>query len=276
MINFPNAKINLGLYITEKRKDGFHNLESIFLPIPIIDLLEIIPSPDGEFRLFTSGLIIDENSENNICVKAYRLIKTKYDIPEVHIYLHKIIPTGAGLGGGSSDAVSTLKMLNQLFELNISVNDLLNMASVLGSDCSFFVANQAAFVMGKGDNLQQVELPEMPDYLVVVQPQIHIPSGWAFSKIIPKVAGINLSQIKDIPISQWKDLINNEFEKPMFALYPEIQNIKNNLYKNSAVYASMSGSGSAVYGFFDKLPKIESLFSGMFYWEGKLKINDKK
>lgn len=264
MICFPNAKINIGLNITEKRLDGFHNIETIFYPIELCDMLEFVVSDKISFE--NSGLTIDGDADNNLCIKAYNLLKKDFSLPELRIHLHKIIPFGAGLGGGSADAAFMLNALNSYFELNLSASELKKYASSIGSDCAFFIENKPSFANEKGDNLQEIKL-NLKDYLIViVKPNIHVPTAVAYSKVKPAIPSTSLKDSINLPIEEWKYNIKNDFEESIFAVYPEIKSIKENLYKQGAIYASMSGSGSSVYGIFHKKENPEITFPDYFIW----------
>ncbi len=254
MICFPSCKINLGLRITEKRADGFHALETIFYPITLTDALEIIIEPETSAAPITftsSGLAINGDPSDNLCYKAYYLLKKDYpSIPNIKMHLHKTIPMGAGLGGGSSDGAFTLVTLNQLFNLQLSEQALLDYALQLGSDCPFFIINTPAFATGRGEILTPTSLDLKGYSIVIVNPGIAISTKLAFSLITPKVPDTNLEAIICEPVSTWKDVLINDFEEPIFYSFPEIANIKQTLYQKGAVYASMSGTGSTVYGIF--------------------------
>lgn len=249
MIAFPNCKINIGLNIIRKREDGFHDLETVFYPIPFTDVLEILPSEKPEFII--TGLQVD--TTDNLCIKAYNLLKQDFaDLPSLKMHLHKAIPLGAGLGGGSSDAAFTLRLLNEKFNLGLSAEQLLNYALQLGSDVPFFMVNEPCFATGRGEILQPIKVDLTNYKLILVNPGIHISTEWAFSNITPQKPGIPVTQIISQPIETWKDLLQNDFEVPVFAECPEIENIKKDMYKKGALYASMSGTGSSVYGIFRK------------------------
>ena len=255
MIVFPNAKINLGLFITEKRTDGFHNLESLFLPIPLCDILEVTPSSE-ETSLISTGESSDIPTEKNIVYKAWQLLKEKHNIGNVLIHLHKVIPSGAGMGGGSSDGSFMLKALNELFNLNLSIEALEDYAAQLGSDCPFFIKNTAAFVTGRGEVVESIDFNLKGMYLVVVNPGIHISTAQAFRGIQPSPSQINWTEF-----IQNKDFdggkLRNDFEQSVFQLYPEIAEIKNRLIQEGALYSSMSGTGSTVYALFMEEPQLE-------------------
>ncbi len=252
MIVFPNCKINLGLYVTGKLANGYHNIETCFYPIPLHDVLEIIAAPNAlQTTLFLSGIAIENNSDNS-CLKAYKLLKQDFpQLPHVVIHLHKAIPAGGGLGGGSADAAFTLLLLNQKFNLEISDEMLMAYALQLGSDCPFFIINKPCLASGRGEVLEPVAL-DFSDYkLVIVNPGIHVATGWAFSKITPQPV-FGLAEIIQSPVAGWKERLVNVFEKPIFESYPPIREIKETLYAAGAVYAAMSGSGATVYGLFKK------------------------
>ena len=254
MICFPSCKINLGLRITQKRADGFHALETVFFPISIKDALEIIIEPDtnaAPISFTSSGLAINGDPSDNLCFKAYGLLKKDYPtIPNIKMHLHKTIPMGAGLGGGSADGAFTLVALNQLFNLQLSVDKLMQYALTLGSDCPFFIINTPAFATGRGEILKPINVNLDGYYIVIVNPGIAISTKLAFSLITPKVPDTNMEAIICEPVSSWKEKLINDFEQPIFNSFPELANIKETLYQKGAVYASMTGTGSTVYGIF--------------------------
>jgi 4-diphosphocytidyl-2-C-methyl-D-erythritol kinase len=254
MICFPSCKINLGLRITEKRADGFHALETVFYPITLTDALEIIIEPETSAAPLTftsSGLAINGDPSDNLCFKAYGLLKKDYpSIPNIKMHLHKKIPMGAGLGGGSSDGAFTLVTLNQLFNLQLSEQALLDYALQLGSDCPFFILNTPAFATGRGEILTPTSLDLKGYSIVIVNPGIAISTKLAFSLITPKAPDNNLLAVIQQPITTWKDELINDFEEPIFNSFPELANIKETLYQKGAIYASMTGTGSTVYGIF--------------------------
>lgn len=266
MILFPNCKINLGLNIILKRPDGFHDLETLFYPVSLHDALEIIPSADGVFEYHSTGLAIPGEVEQNLCIKAYRMLQQEYDLPDVKMHLHKVIPIGAGLGGGSSDGAFTIILLNQLFGLKLSTMQMENYARNLGSDCTFFIGQKPVYASGLGDRFTQCSI-DLPGYhLVVVKPDVHVATADAYALLSPKQPASQLSQILSQPIGTWKAELVNDFEEAVFSKYPVIGEIKLKLYDAGAIYASMSGSGSAVYGLFKKIPQVEALFPGCFVW----------
>ncbi len=264
MIVFPNCKINLGLHILRKRADGNHDLETVFYPVRFTDILELIPdrsTKDQPVTYSQSGLEIQGNPLDNLCVKAYQLLKKDYPaLPPVKMHLHKVIPTGAGLGGGSADAAFSLQLLNDYFKLELSTDQLLHYALSLGSDCPFFILNKPAYATGRGELLKPVSVDLTGYTLVIINPGIHVPTAKAFAGIRPALPERSLKEIIAQPVSSWAEELVNDFEKPIFYQYPEIAAIKDELYRAGAVYASMSGSGSTVYGLFtDGKPLILNL-----------------
>ncbi len=251
MLFFPNAKINIGLNITSKRADGYHNLESIFYPIALRDILEIIPSK--QLCFVSTGLSIPV--QDNLCLKAYELIKIHYGITPVSIHLHKNIPIGSGLGGGSSDAAFTLIALNTIFELGLEKDELKKMASKLGADCPFFIENTPSLASGIGELLNPSDLDLSNYHLLVVKPDIFISTKKAFSAVVPQKPTLSLEEEIKIPIEKWT--LKNDFEDSIFTQYPELLEIKKSLIRAGALYASMSGSGSSIYGIFSQKPQLE-------------------
>jgi len=257
MLCFPDCKINLGLYVTERRADGYHNIETIFYPMPWEDVLEIVPAK--ETAIYLHGKNIAGNNNDNLVFKAYELLQEQFGnkIHPLDIHLLKNIPMGAGLGGGSADGAFMLRLLNEYFGLGLNNEQLAAFALNLGSDCPFFIYNTPQFAKGRGENMTSVQL-DLSDYSIhIICPGIHVSTAAAFKTIIPKAAAFNLYTIADIAIDDWKHHIQNDFEGPVFQQHPEIGAIKSELYKQGAIYASMSGSGSAVYGIFKKGEKAE-------------------
>ncbi len=256
MITFPNCKINLGLNITAKREDGYHDIETVFYPLQLQDALEVIKTGGNEATdvSFTStGLPIAGNPSENLCVKAYQLLKKDHpDLPPVYIHLHKAIPMGAGLGGGSADGAFTLQLLDRYFTLGLSLEQLAAYALQLGSDCPFFMYNQPCFAKGRGEKTEPIALDLSGWQFLLVHPGIHISTGWAFSQITPQQPLRNAAGIIREPVEDWKDVLLNDFEIPVFEKYPAIRLIKEKLYETGAAYASMTGSGSTVFGMFPK------------------------
>ncbi len=267
MITFPNAKINLGLNITERRPDGYHNIETVFYPIPIHDALEIVESDN--ISLTISGLKIDGNTEQNLIMKAYRLLASSFELPKVEINLLKKIPFGAGLGGGSSDAAFTIKMLNEKFKLNLTEETQKTFAAKLGADCAFFIANRPSYATGIGDKLNNINISLSNYYIYLIKPDIHISTSEAYSSVVPHKNNISLyDRILKTPITNWKNVIFNDFEESVFTKHREIKEVKELLYKQGALYASMSGSGSSVFGIFDKRPQPLSVPENWFSFIG--------
>lgn len=273
MICFPNAKINIGLNIVERRPDNFHNIETLFYPIPLTDILEIIISEEeieGKVELKITGNQINCNKEVNLCFKAYQILDKEFHFPSVKIYLHKIIPIGSGLGGGSSDGAYTLTLLNKIFNLGLGSDELTGFASQLGSDCSFFINNNPSVGLEKGDKLIASNINLKGCYLVIVKPDIFVSTAEAYTGIIPNKSTIPLKDILKLPINTWKEKIFNAFELPIFKSHPDIKSVKDFLYDNGSIYSSMTGSGSAVYGIFENEVQFKDNFPGMFYWSSWL------
>jgi 4-diphosphocytidyl-2-C-methyl-D-erythritol kinase len=274
MITFPNAKINIGLNIIEKRPDGYHNLESVFYPVQLTDALEVIENKDATAEhvvLTSSGISIPGNSSDNLCYKAYHLIVNDYALPAIKIHLHKHIPIGAGLGGGSADAAFFIKLLNEQFDLGISWGEMHHYARQLGSDCSFFITNKPVFAEGRGDEYESIQLNLSAYYIALIYPCIAVNTGVAYGRVTPAQPVRSLEEdITTLPIEQWKECIHNDFEPSVFSVYPEIKGIKEKLYEQGAVYAAMSGSGSTVFGLFKKETNLKGMFPEAFVWEGKM------
>ena len=251
MITFPNAKINLGLNIVERRPDGYHNIETVFYPIPLTDVLEIVPATDGEVSLSCYGHAVDCPVEKNLVMRAYRLLLERYHLPPVAMHLYKHIPDGAGLGGGSSDAAHALVMLNQMFELQIADADLAAMAATLGADCAFFIYNRPMMATGIGDVLSPVDVDLKGKSLLLVKPAMGVDTRTAYSRVVPAPATTSLSHIVAQPVETWDGLLMNDFEPSVFAELPQLWLIKARLIDAGAQYAAMSGSGSTIFGIFD-------------------------
>jgi len=257
MICFSNIKINLGLHIINRRNDGFHNIESLFFPVKFCDMLEIIESKKVTFT--TTGIPIEGNQNDNLVLSAYQLLAIDYALPPVDIHLHKIIPMGAGLGGGSSNAAFMIKLLNSTFDLQLSVVQMETYASKLGSDCPFFIQNKPSYLLGKGHELAPIELDLSPYYLVLCYANVHSNTALAYSKVKCRENLIESESIKhwiNQPVSQWKNNVFNDFEDSVFNKFPILATIKNELYQQGALYVSMSGSGSAVYALFAQKPQL--------------------
>ena len=281
---FPNAKINLGLNITEKRSDGFHNIETIFYPIGWNDALEVIvQNPTSvldsartdnklkqEFNLHLSGLAITGNIEDNLLYKAYQIIKQTKALPHVDVYLHKTLPMGAGLGGGSADAAFFINLLNEQFQLNFTEIERIDIARQLGSDCAFFIKNTPVYATQKGDVFTDIKLNLSDLYIAIIYPNVHSNTKEAYSLVKPQLPSKSLLDVIQQPIATWKTDLVNDFEKSIFSLYPIVEKTKQDLYELGAVYACMSGSGSAVFGLFEKEPDIKHL-TQFPHWIGKMK-----
>ena len=260
MIVYPVAKINIGLRITEKREDGFHNLETIFYPVKgIEDALEVVRADTFNFSM--TGLPVDGIPDDNLVVKAYHMWQEKFGLPPVHIHLHKAIPTGAGLGGGSSDGAAMLQLLNEFFNLEMTSDKMMKDALSLGSDCPFFIQERPVFATGRGEIMDPVELNLSDFHLIIVKPDSRISTAEAYAHVHPQQTRISLKALIDFPIGRWRGNIQNQFEKYVFSLCPEVEQLKRILYDNGASFALMSGSGSAVYGLFHSEKRgLEELF----------------
>ena len=280
MLTFPNAKINLGLNIVEKRSDGFHNIESVFYPIGWCDALEIIKTTNFSFS--NTGLPIPGNLKNNLIIKAFDLLgelitlqneksaKIKNNKSQIAIHLHKVLPMGAGIGGGSSDGAFALKMLNEIFELELNTKQLQDFASQLGSDCPFFIENSPKFCFEKGDKFEDIELSLKGKNMLLINPQIHISTVEAYSGVSPKKPEISILEIIKSPIIEWKGILKNDFEIKIIENHPKIGQIKSLLYDLGASYASMTGSGSTVFGIFNQeVEHVEKHFKDCICWQGK-------
>jgi 4-diphosphocytidyl-2-C-methyl-D-erythritol kinase len=252
MIVYPNAKINIGLHVVSKRPDGYHNLETVFYPIPLSDALEMAET--GQEGIQFSGIPVDGPEDENLVLKAYRLLKFDFGLPPVQFHLHKSIPTGAGLGGGSSDAAFTLKMLNEYFDLGLSSDALKKFAVQIGADCSFFIDNKPSYATGVGNILTAVDLDLSGFKIVVLKPEVAVSTADAYRNVNPALPAFQLPDLLKLPPEQWKGKVVNDFENSIFPRFPEIKRWKDKLYEMGALYASMSGSGSAVFGIVSHLP----------------------
>ena len=257
MVSFPNCKINLGLNIINKRPDGYHDLETVFYPIAIKDVLEIVTDQEGQasgnVNYSSSGIPVIGDIQNNLCVKAYQLLKKDFpEIPAIKMHLHKEIPMGAGLGGGSADGAFALSLLNQKYQLQLTQEQLIQYAILLGSDCPFFIINKPCLGKGRGEILSEIEVDLHNYQFLIVNPGIHISTAWAFSQIKPAQQLYSIEDTILIPIGQWKGMLINDFEKPVVQQYPEIGEIIHQLYASGAIYAALSGSGSTVFGIYPK------------------------
>ncbi|HYX10289.1 MAG TPA: 4-(cytidine 5'-diphospho)-2-C-methyl-D-erythritol kinase [Bacteroidales bacterium] len=273
MLLFPNAKINAGLHIIRKRQDGYHDLETLFLPIGLNDILEFLPQKDVSegFSLTLTGTTFLCPTKENICYKAWALLEKEYNLPPLKIHLHKNIPNGAGLGGGSSDAAFLLKGLNSYFNLNIPDDRLIEYAARLGSDCAFFIRNIPSLATGRGEILQQVTIKPSCRHIAIVKPPASVSTAEAYSLVKPAVPKKSIREIIKLPVERWKQQLVNDFEVSVFAAHPELKELKETLYNSGASYAAMSGSGSAIYGIFRQPPALPQLPDDYFVWKGMLK-----
>lgn len=268
MITFPNAKINLGLHITEKRKDGFHEIETCMVPIPLFDALEMIVDKKGGWE--STGLGIPGDPKDNLILKAEKLFRKDFQgLPNLKIHLHKTIPMGAGLGGGSADAAFALKLMNNLFDLHLDEFFLEEYAAQLGSDCPFFIENTPKIARGRGEILEPIEISLKGSFLVLIHPGIHVGTKEAYAGVTPRKPTFKLEEVL-AEKSRWKDELVNDFETSIFKSHPEIAEIKSKLYQSGAYYAAMSGSGSTVFGLFKEKPENLSWEKGYFVFEKHL------
>ena len=269
MILFPPAKVNLGLNILFKREDGYHEIETCMIPIPFTDILEITEA--DEFDFLQTGLAIPGNSQSNLCVKAFQLMKQKFAIPTVRIHLRKQIPMGAGLGGGSAAAAYVLKGLNDLFKLKVSISELEFLAVQLGSDCPFFIKNKPQIARGRGEVLSEIDLDLKGKYLILLNPGIHVGTKEAYDGVQPRISSKTIEEVISNSYDTWKTELINQFEESIFPKYRLIKELKESLIELGAVYASMSGSGSSVFGIFDEKPiQIHPSLRNYFVFEGKI------
>ena len=252
MITFPNAKINLGLNIVERRPDGYHNIETVFYPISLADVLEIVPAPNGAHTsLACYGNMVDCPAEKNLVMKAYRLLQERYNLPPVAMHLYKHIPDGAGLGGGSSDAAHALMMLNRLFSIGLDNSELAALAATLGADCAFFIYNRPMLATAIGDVMSPVDVTLKGKTLLLVKPPVGVDTRTAYSRVVPAPATVSLARTIAFPVEMWDGYLNNDFEPSVFAALPQLWLIKSQLLDLGAQYAAMSGSGSTIFGVFD-------------------------
>lgn len=251
MLSFPNCKINLGLRILRRREDGYHDLQTVFYPLAIKDALETIRSQELNFT--STGRMIPGEASSNLCLKAWQLLKKDFpQLPSVHIHLHKNIPIGAGLGGGSADGAFMLRLLDRQFQLQLSTEKLMSYAGQLGSDCPFFILNKPCLAEGRGEKLEPIRLDLSGYRLALVNPGVHIGTAWAFSQCTPSGEGPSIRGIIAAPVDTWRGQLVNDFEAPVCRAHPELKRIKEKLYQAGAIYASMTGSGSSFFGIFAK------------------------
>ncbi len=257
MILRANCKINIGLDILRRREDGFHDLETVMLPVSeMYDVVEV-ERVEGESEFVSKGLVVDCKAEDNLCMKAHALMQRLYGVGSVRITLDKRVPFGAGLGGGSSDATAVILAINELFELGLSEEKLVEAAAMIGSDTAFFVRNTPQLCTGRGEKMQPIELPLQGKYLAVAKPQEGVSTKEAYSGVKPALPDVRLADALTRPIEEWRGVVKNDFEAHIFEAHPAIAELKNAMYEAGAVYASMSGSGSAVFGIFDAEPQID-------------------
>lgn len=266
MIVYPHAKINLGLRIVSKRADGFHDLETLFYPIDLKDILEILEDESaekGSCAFSLSGMNLEDDG-NNLCVQAYQLLHKEYTIPAVKMHLHKTIPVGAGLGGGSSDAAFTIRCLNEMFDLGLSISQMKSYAAILGSDCAFFIEDSPAFATGRGELLENFDASLQDYYIVLINPGIHVSTAMAYGGVRPRGSDLKMKDKLAANPKEWRNTIVNDFEAHIFEAHPEIKAVKDNLYDKGAVYAAMSGSGSSVFGIFKTMPELTDFPASYF------------
>ena len=273
MLLLPNCKINIGLNIVSKRSDGYHNLETVFFPIPLRDNLEFkeIENEDVPYRLVSGGVPIEGKPEDNLIVKVYLDMKAEFNLPALELSLYKNIPMGAGLGGGSSDAAAMMKGLNEAYNLQLSAEDMEKRLAKFGADCPFFVRNKPAYATGIGDELTNCNVSLKDKFIVLVKPDVFVSTKEAYAHVTPKLPAIPLAEAIKLPIETWKEQIVNDFEQSVFPFHPELPAIKQTLYDMAAVYASMSGSGSTMYGIFNRpTPEANEVFDKCFVYTKKL------
>lgn len=269
MIAFPTAKINLGLNITAKRSDGYHAIESVFYPVKLADALELSPATGTDFELVCSGLPIEGKQPSNLVFKAWELLAERYGIGPIRAHLLKVIPMGAGLGGGSADGAYMLRLLNMHFELGLDHSKLERLALELGSDCPFFIQNTPQLVTGRGEVMESFELDLSGYWLALTNPGIHIGTAEAYANVVPATPSYNLAAALQMPVAEWREVVVNQFETSVFPAHPELSAMKEQLYQAGAMYASMTGSGSTLFGVFRDEPDAAALGDGLV-WVGKL------
>lgn len=268
MVSFPPCKINLGLHILQKRSDGYHDLETCFLPVPWSDILEIISA--ASFSFSTSGLHVPGDPADNLCVRAYKLLQQDFELPPVQIHLHKVIPAGAGLGGGSADAAYTLRLLNNVCKLGLPAPALAAYAARLGSDCAFFIYSTPMFGTGRGEVLEPIQIQLQGKFLAICKPDIHVSTAEAYAGVAPRLPEIPLREVLAKPLEDWWFFLKNDFETHIMARHPAIRNIRDKFYAQGARYASMSGSGAAVFAIFDNDVTLDPEAYEGILWKGAL------
>lgn len=273
MLLLPNCKINIGLNVVARRTDGYHDLETIFFPVPLRDNLEFRPLTDSDapFRLTLHGVPVAGREEENLVVRVYLSLKEEFRLPALDIFLYKHIPTGAGLGGGSSDAAYMMTGLNEAYGLGMTDEEMERRLARFGADCAFFVKNRPAYATGIGDILSPAEVSLRGLYLVLVKPDISVSTREAYARITPRRPAVPLAEAVKQPIGTWRTTIVNDFEESVFPAHPELAAIKQTLYDDGAIYAAMSGSGSTIYGLFSRpVPELKSVFKRHFVFMEKL------
>ena len=277
MITFPIAKVNLGLNVVERRADGYHNLQTVFYPVPLTDALEVTPMSDAfpsnsDCDIKVSNIAIEGDEQRNLVVRAYHALKADHPtLPRLHAHLWKGIPTQAGMGGGSSDCAYMLRLLNEAFHLSLTDQQLMDYAARLGADCAFFIKSTPCYAEGIGERLEPISLDLGGWYIGVVRPDIPVPTKEAFSRIRPHYPAKNCREVVAQPVVTWRDELVNDFEESVFALHPELADVKTRLYDMGATYAAMSGSGSALFGLFRENPaQLSQQFPGMFTFSSPL------
>lgn len=270
MIVFPHAKVNLGLHVINKRADGFHELETVFYPVPWCDALEIVPSTNKKTAFSSSGLPIPSSHGGNLVLRAVEALRSRFTLPELEIHLHKVIPMGAGLGGGSSDAAFTLRLLNEAFGLGIDLNALRSISSQLGSDCPFFATDEPMIARGRGEILEPIHVPLNGWHMALVMPPVAVGTAEAYSWIQPKVPSEHLKELIAEGPEAWRGRLTNDFEIPVCSRFPVIAAVRDKLYGLGAVYAAMSGSGAAVFGLFSQAPELPHELKQLPHWCGPL------
>jgi 4-diphosphocytidyl-2-C-methyl-D-erythritol kinase len=272
MIYFSPAKINIGLQILNKRKDGYHNIQSVMHPVGLCDILEIntLPSSGQSFLFSQSGIRFEGDQQENLCIQALELFRKETRLPPVEMHLHKQIPVGAGLGGGSSNASTTLLGLNDLADNPLSGKRLTELAAILGSDCPFFLNAQTSLMEGRGEILTPLFLSMEEIYLVLLFPEIHVSTQEAYAGVDPAIPPQQLKEIIKEPMNRWVELIENDFEKSVFRHHPRLGSLKQELYSMGATYASLSGSGSSLYGLFKAQPSLPEGLKKYVIWEGPI------
>ncbi len=276
MICFPNCKINLGLNVLRRREDGYHDIETVFYPVPLCDMLEII-TPDVGYNISfqATGIKLSDDKKDNLVYRATKKIAELYDLPKLRIRLHKLTPFGAGLGGGSSDCANSILTINKLCHLGMTNDQMRAIATSLGADCAFFIENKPVIARGIGDQMTPIDLSLAGKQIMIIKPDISVSTKMAYANIVPKEPEFLLEDVLQGSIFEWRDKLTNDFEASIFQQFPEIAKIKEWFYERGAIYSAMSGSGSAVFGIFDDEFNLENLkilhnFGSSFAWTGTL------